>query len=252
MKKISAALIACNEEEKIGRALKSLQKIADEIIVVDSGSTDRTPKICIEHGARLVRKEWQGYRGQKQLAVDLSGHEWVLSLDADEEISTELEDEILKWKSTSPEDIDGYFLPRMTFFMGRWIRHTTWYPDYQLRLFRKNRGQWEGLNIHESFRTKGKTASMKGHILHYTYSGISEYLVQLERFSALAAEDYLARGKKSGLPRLIFSPPLVFLKNFVLKAGFLDGRAGFVVSCLAAVSMFFKLLKTEELRGKNR
>jgi len=252
MKKISAAVIARDEEKKIGRALESLRGIADEIVVVDSGSADRTPEICTGYGARVIGNEWQGYRDQKQLATDLTEFEWVLSLDADEEISAELRKEILKWKGTPEDGTDGYHLPRMTRLMGKWIKHTTWYPDWQLRLFRKTKGKWTGLNIHESFSTEGETAKMSGHILHYTYSSVSEYLVQLERFSTLAAEDYLARGKQSGVFRLVFSPPAVFLKNYILKAGFLDGRAGFVVSCLSAVSTFFKLLKTEELRGRNQ
>lgn len=248
MKKLTAAIIACDEEAKIGRALESLLGIADEIIVVDSGSVDRTPEICAEYGARVIVKEWQGYREQKQFATDLAGFDWVMSLDADEELSVELREEILKWKSSSDNGTEGFFLPRMTWLMGSWIRHTTWYPDWQLRLFQKNKGKWTGLNIHESFRVAGKTGKMSGHLLHYTYSSISEYLVQLEKFSSLAAEDHVARGRKSGIIRLVLSPPAVFLKNFVLKAGFLDGRAGFAVSCFSAVSTFFKLLKTEELR----
>lgn len=248
MKKLSVAMIACNEEEKIGRALKSLKEIADEIVVVDSGSNDRTPEICGENKARVVREPWKGYRDQKQLATDLTRYQWVLSLDADEEISPLLKEEIIEWKKSGPSENDGYLIPRMTRFMDRWITHTTWYPDRQLRLFRKDRGRWEGLNIHEGFHCRGKTAVMSGHIYHYTYSDISEYLTQLERFSGLAAKDHLARGKKTGMPRLLLSPPLVFLKNYFLKAGFKDGRAGFVVSCLSAISTFFKLLRAEELR----
>ena len=245
-------MIACNEEEKIGQALESLLPVIDEIVVVDSGSTDKTPEICAKYGARFVRNEWPGYRAQKQLATDLAEFEWVLSLDADEEISPELRDEILEWKQNPRDEIDGYYLPRMTRLMGRWIKHTTWYPDWQLRLFKKSRGSWQGRNIHESFSTEGATAKMRGHILHYTYSDVSEYLVQLERFSTLAAEDYLERDKRTGFLRIVFSPPAIFLKNYILKAGFLDGKAGFTVSCLSAVSTFFKLLKTEELRNRNR
>ncbi len=251
MKKISAALITCDEEKKIRRALESLNGIADEIVIVDSGSADRTLEICAEYGARITSNEWQGYRYQKQLATDLAKFEWVLSLDADEEISPELREEIISWKNTPEDPADAFLLPRMTLLMGTWIKHTTWYPDWQLRLFRKDKGKWTGLNIHESFSTEGKTARMSGHILHYTYASVSEYLVQLEKFTTLAAEDYLARGKRPGTLRLIVSPPAVFLKNYILKAGFMDGRAGFVVSCLSAVSTFFKILKTEELRHRN-
>jgi len=253
MNRISAAVITFNEEAKIGRALGSLSGIADEIIVVDSGSVDRTTDIASELGARVVRNEWPGYREQKQFAADLAVNDWVLSLDADEEVSPELAAEILAWKNEEPGETAGYYLPRITFFMGRWIRHTTWYPDLQLRLFRKSRGRWEGGRVHEGFRARGETSAMSGHLRHYTYSNVSEYLEQLENFSSLAAADYVDRGKKAGIPRLIFSPPLVFFKNYVLKAGFLDGKAGFAVSSMAAVSTFFKLMKTEELieAGRN-
>lgn len=252
MNRISAAIIAFNEEAKIGRALVSLARIADEIIVVDSGSTDKTTVISSELGARVVQNRWPGYRDQKQFATDLAANDWVLSLDADEEISPELAEEILAWKQRDPGETSGYYLPRITCFMGRWIRHTTWYPDLQLRLYRKSKGTWAGGRLHEGFRTDGETSAMSGHIRHYSYANISEYLIQLENFSTLAAADRLDKGKKSGLVQLMLSPPLVFLKNYVLKAGFLDGTAGFAVSFMAAVSTFFKLLKTEELRQERR
>src|SRR5690554_6280565 len=177
-RKLSAAIITYNEEAKIKRALISLRPVCDEIVVVDSFSNDSTVEICRQYADRVLQRDWSGYRDQKQFATDQTHFDWVLSLDADEELSTELRDEIAAWKRTSEDSLDAYYLPRLTFFMGRWIRHTTWYPDWQLRLFRKSQGKWEGGRVHEAFKTHGSTGKMTGHLFHYTYSNITEYLAQ--------------------------------------------------------------------------
>ncbi|HSR66886.1 MAG TPA: glycosyltransferase family 2 protein [Acidobacteriota bacterium] len=252
MKKISAVLISFNEEEKIERALSSLQGIADEIVVVDSHSTDRTAEICGRFTDRVIPRDWPGYREQKQFATAQASHSWVLSLDCDEQISSELQQELMDWKATPEGPQRGYLVPRMTRFMGRWIRHTTWYPDYQMRLFRADSGSWQGGRVHESFRLGQGLPSgrLQGHILHYTYSDLSEYLGQLDRFSSLAAADYLEGGKRVGGLRLVLTPPLVFIKNYLIRRGFLDGRAGLAVSALSAVSVLFKHLKLWELQRR--
>ncbi len=167
MKRISAVLITYNEADKIQRALASLQAVSDEIVVVDSHSTDATVELCSRYTERVLKKSWQGYRDQKQFATDQASHEWVLSLDADEALSPQLSEEILQWKEQD-NYFEGYYFPRKTFFMGRWIEHTTWYPDRQLRLFRKSRGRWEGGRFHESFRVTGPTARFKGLIYLHT------------------------------------------------------------------------------------
>ncbi|HSR51837.1 MAG TPA: glycosyltransferase family 2 protein [Acidobacteriota bacterium] len=252
MKKISAVLISFNEEEKIEDALSSLRGIADEIIVVDSFSSDRTPEICRRFTEHVIQREWPGYRAQKQFATDQASHPWVLSLDCDERLSADLRSELRDWKRRPEGPEKGYAIPRQTYFMGRWIRHTTWYPDLQMRLFRPDSGRWRGGRVHESFRLKNGTVQgrLGGHILHFTYSDLSEYLGQLDRFSSLAAADYLDRGKGVGPLRVALTPPLVFLKNYILRRGFLDGRAGLAVSFLSAVSVLFKHLKLWELRGR--
>ncbi len=247
MKRISAVLITYNEADKIQRALGSLQAVSDEIVVVDSDSTDATVEFCSRYTNRILTKSWQGYRDQKQFATDQASHEWVLSLDADEALSPQLVEEILQWKEQD-NNFEGYYLPRKTFFMGRWIEHTTWYPDWQLRLFRKSRGRWEGGRVHESFRVTGPTARFKGQIYHHTYASFSEYLEQLERFSSLAARDRFDEGQRAQWVHLLCHPPAIFLKNYLLRLGFLDGKPGLAVSILAAVSSLFKDLKLWEIQ----
>jgi len=173
----------------------------------------------------------------------------VLSLDADEEVGPRLQAEVLGWKERSCSVTEGYFIPRIAFFMGRWIRHTTWYPDRQLRLFKSTSGSWEGGRIHEGFKVRGETGNFTGHIRHYTYSSVSEYLEQLERFSSLAAQDYYDKGRRAGIRNLLMDPSLIFLKNYVIRRGFLDGIPGLVVSILAATSTFFKYLKLYEIQN---
>ena len=249
LKKISAAIIAFNEEDKIERALSSLQEVSDEILVVDSLSTDTTRQICLRYADRILDRRWEGYRKQKQFATDQATYDWVLSLDSDEMLSPRLRQEIIQWKMTADGDCNGYYLARKTFFMGRWVEHTTWYPDWQLRLFRRSRGRWEGGRVHESFRVLEPTAKLRGHLYHYTYASFSEYLVQLERFSTLAAADYYERGLRANLPHLLLGPPAVFLKNYLLRLGFLDGIPGLLVSSLSAVSTLFKYLKLWEMQS---
>jgi len=248
VKRISAVLITYNEEEKIQRALNSLQTVSDEIVVVDSYSTDATVELCSRYTDRVLTRSWEGYRDQKQFATDQASHDWVLSLDADEALSSQLAEEILHWKGQE-NNCEGYYLPRKTFFMGRWIEHTTWCPDWQLRLVRKSCGRWEGGRVHESFRVTGPTANFKGQIHHHTYASFSEYLKQLEQFSSLAARDRFDEGQRAQWVHLIFYPPAIFLKNYLLRLGFLDGKPGLAVSMLAAVSSLFKYLKLWEIQS---
>lgn len=248
MRKLSCIIVCYNEEQKIQATLESLRDVCDEILVVDSFSTDATVEICRRYTEQIIERSWNGYRDQKQYATEQAAHDWVLSLDADEELSPTLRAELLQWKEAGGNDCNGYLIPRVAFFMGRWIKHTTWYPDLQLRLFRKSRGRWEGGRVHEAFKVQGKSGKFAGHLHHYTYSSISEYLEQLERFSSLAAEDYNDGGKKAGVRHLLIDPPLVFFKNYIIRRGLMDGIPGLVVSLLAAASTFFKYLKLWEIQ----
>ncbi len=252
MNKVSAVLISFNEEEKIEGALRSLKGVSDEIIVVDSFSTDATEEICRQYVDQFLQRPWEGYRSQKQFATQQANHEWVLSLDSDEVLSPELQEEISRLKEEAVDDVNGYWLPRKTYFLGRWIEHTTWYPDWQLRLFRRSTGQWKGGRVHESFRVTGRTARLQGELYHFTYTSLKEYLVQLERFSSLSAADYYDRGLRARPPHLLFHPPLVFFKNYFLRLGFLDGVPGLAASGLSATSTFFKYLKLWELQLERR
>jgi glycosyltransferase involved in cell wall biosynthesis len=247
LNQISAVIICCNEEAKIERALRSLNGIADEIVVVDSGSRDRTLDICRRYTSRIFEQDWQGYRAQKQYATEKANHDWVLSVDADEELSTALRTELRDWKASSAQ-YEGYSMPRKACFMGRWIEHTTWYPDRQVRLFRKASGGWEGGRVHESFRVVGPVGQLNGELYHYTYSNLGEYLNQLGRFSALAAADLNDRGKSAPLLHALVDPPFVFLKNYILKRGFLDGTPGLIISLISSVSILFKYLMLWEIR----
>ena len=252
MNKVSAVLISFNEEEKIEATLKSLRGVSDEIIVVDSFSTDATETICRRYVDQFLQRVWEGYRSQKQFATQQATHDWVLSLDADEVLSPDLQEEIGRWKEAAEDGVNGYFLPRKTYFLGRWIEHTTWYPDWQLRLFRRSKGEWKGGRVHESFKVTGRIARLKGELYHFTYTSLKEYLVQLERFSSLSAADYYDRGLRARPFHLILHPPLVFLKNYFLRLGFLDGVPGLAASGLSATSTFFKYLKLWELQLERR
>lgn len=246
MKNLSAVLITFNEEDSIAEALDSLT-FCDEIVVVDSFSTDRTRHLCEEKGARFLQRKWEGYVTQKNYGVGQSQHPWVLCLDADERVGAELRRELEAWRASADEAFDGYYLPRLSYFMGRWIRHTTWYPDYQLRLFRKAAGRWQGGHLHESVAVQGPVGRFEHPLLHFSYPTVGAYLERLQAYSTLAALDYQARGRKAGPVAFVFGPLTAFLKNYILRRGFLDGLPGLVVSALAGMSVFFKYLRLWEL-----
>jgi glycosyltransferase involved in cell wall biosynthesis len=249
MQPISATLITYNEELNIAEALQSVSW-ADEIIVVDSGSSDATLDICRRFTDKIFHRNWTGYVDQKNCAVEKARNEWIISLDADERVSPELQAEIQDL-ARSGFRTPGYRIPRTVFFMGRWIRHGDWYPDYQLRLFERRHGKWEGGRVHESVRTTEKPEFLKGEIYHYTYRSMSEYLQRLETYSTLAALDYEERGKKAAPLGLLSNPIAAFVRAYVLKRGFMDGTPGFVAAVMGAVSVFFKYAKLYELQRKS-
>ncbi len=249
MQPISATLITFNEERNIAEALKSISW-ADEIVVVDSGSNDATLEVCRQFTNKIFHRDWTGYVDQKNFAVEKARHDWILSLDADERSSPELRTEIQELAGKGFHK-PGYKIPRVAFFMGRWIRHGDWYPDYQLRLFDRMCGKWEGGRVHESVRTSGKPEFLHGEIYHFTYRSLSDYLRRLETYSNLAAFDYQQRGKSATLRTLLANPFAVFIKAYLLKRGFLDGTPGFAIAVMGAVSVFFKYAKLYELKLKN-
>jgi glycosyltransferase involved in cell wall biosynthesis len=244
MQPISATLITHNEERNIAGALLSLPWV-DEIVVVDDGSSDATVDICRRFTGKIFHRDWTGYADQKNFAVQQARHDWIFSLDADERPSPEL-------CARRGFSAQGYRIPRVAFFMERWLRHGDWYPDYQMRLFDRRHGRWEGGRVHESFKTSGKTGVLDGEIRHYTYRSLSDYLKRLETYSTLAALDYEQRGKTATPLKLLGNPIATFMKAYVLRRGFLDGLPGFVVAVMGSVSVFFKYAKLYELQLKNR
>jgi glycosyltransferase involved in cell wall biosynthesis len=248
MPPISATLITFNEERNIEEALQSLSW-TDEIVVVDSGSNDNTVKICRNFTDRIFHRDWTGYVDQKNFAVEKASNDWIFSLDADERSSPELSLEIQELARKGFRK-SGYKIPRVTYFLGRWIRHGEWYPDCQMRLFNRKHGKWEGGCIHESVKIGEKPDYLKGEIHHFTYRSLSDYLRRLEIYSTLAARDYQKRGKVASPIMLLGNPIVAFIRSYLVKCGFLDGAPGLAVATMAAVSVFFKYAKLYELQRK--
>jgi len=248
---ISAVIITKNEEERIGQCLESLQGIADEIIVVDSLSTDKTEEICRSFGVHFEQREFEGYSPTKNYANSLAKYSYILSIDADEALSKELRASILAIKNQL--DQDGYTFNRLTNYCGKWIYHCGWYPDTKLRLFRKDLGKWEGL-IHETLELKGsKIQKLKGDLLHYSFPSISDQARKMNEFSDLTAQKLFEKGQRASLLKVILSPISEFFKKFILLRGFMDGFYGFVISVMSGYYRFYKYAKLREMwiKAKN-
>jgi glycosyltransferase involved in cell wall biosynthesis len=252
---ISVAIVAMDEEANIGRTLASV-RWADEIVLVDSGSKDRTCEIAREHGARVVIEPWRGYVAQKQYAVDLCTKDWVLLLDADEEISPGLGEEIVAAIKTPPENdsktIDGYWLPRKNLFLGRWMRHGGFYPDPKLRLFRRGQGFVTGHDPHDRCELKAgvsqRTQQLRNAMVHYTYPNLSLYIAHMNRYSSLGAELAVAEGHRSfSVADIVARPLATFVYNYFVRLGFLDGREGLLLHLYHAVYVSWKYSKAWEL-----
>ena len=246
--KLTVTVITYNEAEHIAAALDSVAW-ADEIVVVDSGSTDGTADLARGKATRVIVRAWPGYSEQKNFAADSATHEWVLSMDADERVTPELAAEIRALMARGPE-ARGYRIRRVSRYLGRWIRSTDWFPDYQLRLYRRTAGRWNGLRIHESFRLhEGAPETLRGELQHYAYRDISHHLHKIDAYTTLVADEWHAQGRRTNLLALAVHPPLAFLRNYVLRLGFRDGAAGLVISILNSYYVFLKLAKLWERRG---
>jgi glycosyltransferase involved in cell wall biosynthesis len=252
MVKISAVIITFNEEKNIGRCIGSLQGIADEIIVVDSFSTDKTVEICNVMGVKFFQIKWEGYAVTKNYANSLAAFNYILSVDADEALSEALQKEILAVKNTE-NPVDAYKINRLTNYCGSWIYHCGWYPDTKLRLWNKEKGKWEG-NIHEEV-VMAKNASitkLKGDLLHYSYYSIQQHINQANKFTDLTAMEAFQKGKQASILKIFFSPLLKFIRDYVFKLGFLDGYPGYLVCKISAFASFMKYIKLRELQGNNK
>jgi glycosyltransferase involved in cell wall biosynthesis len=234
--KISAVIIAGNEEEKIGDAVRSVDW-ADEVLVIDSESTDRTREIAEEMGARLIVRRWPGFAAQKQFGVDKAENDWIFSLDADERVSPELRDEIVAIKQRDRPSADGYKVPRLAFYCGRPIRHCGWYPDWQLRLFNRTKGRWKDVLIHESVEMSdgARVDRLHSDIIHLTVDSVDEHRHMVEtRYAPLGAQQMAAAGRRTSRLKAAFAGPAAFVETYFLKLGLLDGKAGYDIARLAA------------------
>jgi glycosyltransferase involved in cell wall biosynthesis len=245
---LSAVLITLDEERRLGAALESVS-FCDEVLVVDAGSRDRTLDVARQAGARvLVHTPWPGFVAQRNYAIGAARHDWILALDADERVTPALRAEIESLASPGFAHA-GYRVPRVTFYLGRWIRRTDWYPDRQLRLFDRRRGQWQGGLVHESVKVEGSTGRLSGEIEHRPYADISEHVRTIDRYTSLWADDAARAGRRAGRAALALTPAWSFFRNYVLKGGVLLGEAGWTISMLAA---YYTLLKLAKLRERRR
>jgi glycosyltransferase involved in cell wall biosynthesis len=248
---LSVALITLNEEKKLGATLESV-KWADEIIVVDSGSTDRTLEIARAYGARIFSETWKGFSSQKNSSIAKATCDWVLSLDADEAVEPELAREIRAVINDNSSDVNGYFIPRKNILFGRWIKHGGWYPDPKLRLFRRGAGWFVERPVHESMAVKGRTAILKHALVHNAYLTISDYIAANNNYTSLGAQHICAQGRCPGfsLIHLVLNPLFTFVKNYCFRLGFLDGKEGFILHVNHSVQVFWKYAKAWELTRK--
>lgn len=247
-KGITACIITLNEEHKIEKCLNSLH-FADEIILVDSGSSDRTCEIAESKGAKVIFREFDNFIYQKNYALSLAQTEWVLSVDADEVVSSRLASEILTvLKNRNESDIVSYRIPRLTWYLGRWIKYGGWYPDYNVRLFRKSGAEFIGGTVHEKIRINGPRGTLNGCLYHYSYDSIQEHVNVLNQYSTMLAADKFKRGDWSSPLYAIIKSFGKFLVMYIWKLGFLDGRAGFVIAALGAFYNYLKYIKLWELR----
>lgn len=249
--KVSACVTTFNEEHNVERCLGSLSW-CDEIIVVDSFSRDATVERCRKFTARVYQHEWLGYIGQKNLIRGLALHPWVLFVDADEEVSPALREEILDELRRNDGAIAGYEFPRMVNYLGRWIRHGEWYPDIKLRLFQKERGRSGGQEPHDQVIVDGPVKRLQGQLYHYTYDDIHDHLETMNRFSSITAQEKFKAGGRAHWSDLIFRPFLRFLKGYVMRRGLLDGRRGFLIALVSAFGVAMKYAKLWELELREK
>ncbi len=248
MSKISCIIITRNEGENLARCLQSLAWV-DEVVVVDTGSTDDTRAIAAGFTDRIFDLKWQGFGPAKEFARGQATGDWVLSVDADEVVSGKLQEEI-KRTISSENSADGYFIPRRSNFLGKWIRHGGWYPDPVLRLFKKDKGSFSPRLVHEQVRVHGRTGLLVNELFHYTDPDFDQYLRKLNQYTSLDARQLQKTGRRSTLSDIVFRPAMIFFKMYVLKAGFLDGMHGLILAGASAFHVFSKYVKLWHLTGR--
>ena len=245
MNRLSVCLITLNEERDLPRALRSIEGIADEIVVVDCGSQDRTQEIARARSAKVVMHGWTSFADQKNSAAAAANNEWILSLDADEELSADLRQSLLDWKRTEPEFL-VYELARRARYLGAWINYSGWYPDYQKRLYRRGSADFGGM-VHESLRFEGDVGRLRGDLLHYTMNSFAEHEEKVERYTTLAARQMYGAGKRNWRAAMWLAAPWTWFSTFFLRGGFLDGYRGWLISRMAARGVWLKFKKLGKL-----
>lgn len=245
MNSLSVCLITSNEEHNLPRALRSIEGIADEIVIVDCGSRDHTQEIAAAHGAKVIVRAWTNFAAQKNCAASAASNDWILSLDADEELSTELRQSLLSWKQAEPA-FQVYEVARRAWYLGAWIKHSGWYPDYQKRLYQRGSANFNGI-VHESLQFKGSIGRLNGDLLHYTMNSFAEHEDKVERYTTLAARQMYDAGKRSWRSAMWLATPWTCFSTFVLRGGFLDGYRGWLISRMAARSVWLKFQKLGKL-----
>jgi glycosyltransferase involved in cell wall biosynthesis len=243
---VTALVITRDEAAHIDGCLHSLAW-ADERLVIDSGSTDGTPDLARAKGARVIVRDWPGYSAQKNFGGDQALHDWIVSVDADERVTPPLADEIRARLASDPVEA-GFRVPRVTWHLGRWIRTTDWYPDYQLRVYDRRRARWKPRRVHESVDAHGPTGTLRHDLQHYAYRSISHHHATMDRYTSLAAAQMFDDGRRAGAIDLTLHPAAAFLRNYVLRRGFTDGVPGLVISAMNAYYVFLKFAKLKEMR----
>ena len=248
---ISAVIITHNEERNIRRCLTSVQDVADEIVVVDSLSDDKTEEICNSFNVKFVKQQWLGYSEQKNLANNLASNDWILSIDADEELSEELKKSILELKNKNISEDNVFSMNRLTNYCGRWIRHCGWYPDRKIRIWNRNVGHWQG-EIHETieFSTEIKETVLKGDLLHYSFATAQDYENQQFKFAKMRGQHYFMKGKKHASFYMVVSPIFSFIQHYFFQMGFLDGKDGFHICRITAKATRLKYCTLKEMTDK--
>jgi glycosyltransferase involved in cell wall biosynthesis len=250
---ITATIITFNEEARIAEAIASLS-CCEEVIVVDCGSTDRTMDIASALGARVIEHRWQGYAGQKNFAAEQASNEWILNIDADERVSIELAAEIVCWKQGDTANPDSpqrngchaWSMPRRAFYLGKWIKHSGWYPDRKVRFYDRRHCRFEGDFVHEMVKPKGRVGTFRGDLFHFPYRDFIDHCKRIDRYTELAAQEARSSGRRGSVLKLVVGPAITFSKTFFLRAGFLDGWRGFAIAYMGARYVFqreFRILR---------
>ena len=250
MNRVTVTIITLNEADHIAAAIESAS-FADEILVVDSGSTDQTVEIARAKGVRLLSRQWTGYVDQKNFAAEQASHDWIFSLDADERIPAVLAAEIRSVLAGDPQ-YHGYRVPRVAFHLGRWIRTTDFYPDYQTRLYDRRFARWRGRYVHESVSVDGASGQLNNELQHYSFSDLRDQIQRINHYSTLSAKQMYEAGRRTGPVEILVHPPAAFLRNYILRRGFLDGTAGLTISLMNAGSVGLKFMKLWELQRNSK